>query len=102
MIELTKKTIAELRSGLRSGEFSAREIAEGFNAAVAGAKLLNAFTVTTPEDALAAAASADEARARGDLPSLAGIPLGIKDLFATRGIDTTAGSKILKGFRPPY
>ena len=66
------------------------------------AKSLNAYTVETPEDALAAADAADKARGSGDLPSLAGIPLGIKDLFATRGVDTTAGSKILTGFKPPY
>jgi aspartyl-tRNA(Asn)/glutamyl-tRNA(Gln) amidotransferase subunit A len=100
--ELTGKTIAELRDGFRSGEFTAREIAEGFSAAVAAAKLLNAYTVETPEDALAAAEAADKARGNGELPPLAGIPLGIKDLFATRGVDTTAGSRILKDFRPPY
>jgi aspartyl-tRNA(Asn)/glutamyl-tRNA(Gln) amidotransferase subunit A len=100
--ELTAKTIAELRDGFRSGEFTAREIAEGFSAAVAAAKLLNAYTVETPEDALAAAEAADKARGNGELPPLAGIPLGIKDLFATRGVDTTAGSRILKDFRPPY
>jgi aspartyl-tRNA(Asn)/glutamyl-tRNA(Gln) amidotransferase subunit A len=100
--ELTAKTIAELRDGFRSGDFTAREIAEGFSAAVAAAKLLNAYTVETPEDALAAAEAADKARGNGELPSLAGIPLGIKDLFATRGVDTTAGSRILKDFRPPY
>ena len=85
-----------------SGEFSAREIAEEFNAAVAAAKALNAFTVETPGDVLAAAEAADKARAAGDAGPLAGIPLGIKDLFATRGVDTTAGSHILKGFKPPY
>ena len=102
MTELTTKTIAELRDGFRSGEFTAREIAEGYNAAVAAAKLLNAYTVETPDDALAAADTADAARGSSDLPSLAGIPLGIKDLFATAGVDTTAGSNILKGFKPPY
>src|SRR5690349_21666463 len=101
-IELTSKTIAELRDGFRGGEFSAREIAEAYNAAVEAARLLNAYTVTTPEDALAAADAADKARGSGDLPSLAGIPLGIKDLFATQGVDTTSGSRILKGFKPPY
>jgi aspartyl-tRNA(Asn)/glutamyl-tRNA(Gln) amidotransferase subunit A len=99
---LTSKTISELRDGFRSGEFSAREIAESFNTAVEAAKLLNAYTVTTPEDALAAADAADKARGSGELGSLAGIPLGIKDLFATRGVDTTSGSRILKGFKPPY
>jgi len=99
---LTSRTIAELRNGFRSGDFSAREIAEAFNAAVAGARALNAYTVETPEDALAAADTADNARQRDDLQPLSGIPLGIKDLFATAGVDTTAGSNILKGFKPPY
>ena len=103
MSEITSLTIAELQSGIRSGEFSAREVAESYNAAVAGARALNAYTVETPEDALACAEAADKARAAGEeLAPLAGIPLGIKDLFATRGVDTTAGSGILKDFRPPY
>jgi aspartyl-tRNA(Asn)/glutamyl-tRNA(Gln) amidotransferase subunit A len=102
MNELTGLTIAELRDGFRGGDFAAREIAEAYNEAVAGAKLLNAYTVETPDDALAAARIADDARGGGNLPSLAGIPLGIKDLFATEGVDTTAGSRILKGFKPRY
>ena len=101
-MSLTAKTIAELRDGLRGGEFSAREVAEAFNAAVASARALNAFTVETPENALAAADAADAARGKGDVGPLAGIPLGIKDLFATQGVDTTAGSRILTGFKPPY
>ncbi len=101
-MSLTTKTIAELRNGFRGGEFTAREIAEAFNAAVAGARGLNAFTVETPDDALAAADAADAARGKSELGALAGIPLGIKDLFATQGVDTTAGSNILKGFKPPY
>ena len=99
MSELTAKTIAELRDGLRSGDFTARELADAYNDAVAAARLLNAYTVETPEDALAAAEAADSGKATG---SLAGIPLGIKDLFATRGVDTTAGSRILSGFKPEY
>ena len=102
MSDLTSLSIAQLRDGFRSGEFTAREIAEQYNAAVASARSLNAYTVETPEDALAAAEAADKARGGGNLGSLAGIPLGIKDLFATRGVDTTAGSRILKDFRPPY
>jgi len=103
MSEITSLTIAELQAGIRSGEFSAREVAESYNAAVAAARALNAYTVETPEDALACADAADKARAAGEeLAPLAGIPLGIKDLFATRGVDTTAGSRILKDFRPPY
>ena len=99
-MSLTTKTIAELRDGFRGGEFTAREVAEAYNTAVAGARALNAFTVETPDDALAAADAADKARGAGG--SLAGIPLGIKDLFATKGVDTTAGSAILKGFKPTY
>src|SRR5688500_20207692 len=95
MSEITAKTIAELREGFRSGDFTAREVAEAFNAAVAGARALNAFTVETPEDALAAADAADAARQSAEMGPLAGIPLGIKDLFATQGVDTTAGSRIL-------
>ena len=60
MTELTLKTITELREGFRAGEYSAREIAEAFNAAVEAGRLLNAYTVETPELALAAAKAADE------------------------------------------
>ena len=102
MSELTAKTIAELRDGISGGAFSAREVADAFNAAVAGGRALNAYTVETPELALAAADAADLARAAGELKPLSGVPLGIKDLFATEGVDTTAGSNILKGFKPTY
>jgi aspartyl-tRNA(Asn)/glutamyl-tRNA(Gln) amidotransferase subunit A len=97
--ELTSKTIAELRDGIRGRQFTAREVAEAFNAAVAAAKTLNAYMVETPDDALAAAEAVDSGKSTGPL---AGIPLGIKDLFATKGVDTTAGSRILEGFKPPY
>ena len=99
---LTTKTIAELRDGFRAGDFSAREIASDFNAAVEAGRSLNAWTVETPELALAAADAADQARAGNSLKPLSGIPLGIKDLFATEGVDSTSGSNILKGFKPPY
>ncbi|WP_338504647.1 Asp-tRNA(Asn)/Glu-tRNA(Gln) amidotransferase subunit GatA [Sphingomonas kaistensis] len=102
MAELNSLTLTELRDGFRGGEFSAREIAESFNAAVAAARALNAYTVETPEDALACADAADAARQSGELKPLSGLPLGIKDLFATVGVDTTSGSKILGGFKPPY
>lgn len=102
MSELTQKTITELRESFRGGDVSAREIAEAFNAAVVAGRSLNAYTVETPELALAAADEADRTRTTGDLKPLSGIPLGIKDLFATEGVDSTAGSNILKGFRPTY
>ncbi|MDP9422592.1 MAG: Asp-tRNA(Asn)/Glu-tRNA(Gln) amidotransferase subunit GatA [Pseudomonadota bacterium] len=102
MSELTLKTVTELREGFRAGEFSAREIAEAFNAAVEAGRPLNAFTVETPELALAAAEAADRDRTTNALKPLSGIPLGIKDLFATEGVDSTSGSNILKGFKPTY
>ena len=102
MSELTAKTVAELREGFLAGEYSAVEIALAFNDAVSAARTLNAYTVETPQDALLAAEAADKARAAGNPGTLSGIPLGIKDLFATRGVDTTAGSRILSGFKPPY
>jgi aspartyl-tRNA(Asn)/glutamyl-tRNA(Gln) amidotransferase subunit A len=97
--DLTSLSIAELRDGLRAADFKAREVAQAYVSAVSAARALNAFTVETPDDALAAADAADSGEATGPL---AGIPLGIKDLFATKGVDTTAGSHILNGFRPPY
>ncbi|KTT97593.1 Asp-tRNA(Asn)/Glu-tRNA(Gln) amidotransferase subunit GatA [Sphingomonas sanguinis] len=103
MTDLTTLGIAAIRDGVRDGQFKAREVAEAFNAKVAGADALNAFLVKTPEHALAAADAADAARAAGEtLKPLAGVPIGMKDLFATKGVATTAASKILEGFVPPY
>src|SRR3546814_14635466 len=67
-----------------------------FNANVAGAKALNAFIVETPEHALAAAKQADADRAAGTLKPLSGVPIGMKDLFATSGVQTTAASHMLE------
>ena len=102
MSNLTDLGVAQIRDGVREGAFSAREVAEAFNAAVASARALNAFVVETPETALAAAEQADRDRAAGDLKPLSGVPLGIKDLFATEGVQTTAGSHMLGGFEPVY
>jgi len=101
--DLTDLGIRQIRDGVAGGDFSAREVAEAFNAAVAAAKPLNAFIVETPDHALAAADKVDQARAAGDtLPSMAGVPIGMKDLFCTRGVQTTAASHILEGFKPEY
>jgi len=102
MTELTELGIAQIRDGFRAGDFSAREVAEAFNGAVAGAKALNAFIVETPEHALAAADAADQERASGSVRQLSGVPLGIKDLFCTEGVQTTAASHMLEGFVPTY
>jgi aspartyl-tRNA(Asn)/glutamyl-tRNA(Gln) amidotransferase subunit A len=102
MTDLTDLTVAEIRDGFRAGAFSAREVAEAFNANVAAAKALNAFIVETPEKALAAADAADAARASGTLKPLSGVPIGMKDLFCTEGVQTTAASHMLEGFVPTY
>ncbi|QJU59814.1 Asp-tRNA(Asn)/Glu-tRNA(Gln) amidotransferase subunit GatA [Sphingomonas sp. AP4-R1] len=102
MTVLTDLTVAQIRDGVRDGAFSAREVAEAFNAAVAGAKALNAYIVETPDHALAAADAADKARGEGALKPLSGVPIGMKDLFATAGVQTTAASHMLEGFVPPY
>ncbi len=102
MTALTDLGVAAIRDGVRDGAFSAREVAAAFVAAVEQGRGLNAFIVETPERALAAADAADAVRASGDLEPLSGVPLGIKDLFATKGVQTTAGSRVLEGFAPPY
>ena len=103
MTDLTDLGVAAIRDGVRAAGFSAREVAEAFIAKVSRAKALNAFLVETPEHALAAADAADAERAAGETPKpLAGVPIGMKDLFCTAGIPTTAGSHILEGFVPPY
>ena len=102
MTDLTNLTVAQIRDGHRAGDFSAVEVAEAFSANVAGAKALNAFIVETPEHALAAAKAADADRAGGMLKPLSGVPIGMKDLFCTNGVQTTAASHMLEGFIPRY
>jgi aspartyl-tRNA(Asn)/glutamyl-tRNA(Gln) amidotransferase subunit A len=101
--ELTNLGVKAIRDGVKAGDFTAREVAEGFNAAVAEAAALNAFIVTTPDAALEAADKTDAKRAVGeDLGAMGGVPIGMKDLFATHGVQTTAASNILGGFKPQY
>ena len=102
MSDLTDLGIAAIRDGVAAGSFSAREVADAFIAGVEKGRSLNAFLVETPEHAIAAAEAADRARTQGELLPLSGVPLGIKDLFATKGVETTAASEILKGFKPEY
>jgi aspartyl-tRNA(Asn)/glutamyl-tRNA(Gln) amidotransferase subunit A len=102
MAALTDLGIAAIRDGVRDGDFSAREVTTAFVEAVAGAKALNAFLVETPEHALAAADKADADRAAGTLKPMSGVPIGMKDLFCTEGVEATAGSLILGGFKPQY
>ncbi|BCA61925.1 Glutamyl-tRNA(Gln) amidotransferase subunit A [Sphingomonas sp. HMP9] len=103
MTDLTDLGVAGIRDGVRDGSFKAREVADAFIVKVSQAKALNAFLVETPEHAIAAAAAADTARAAGEtLKPLAGVPIGMKDLFCTKGVTTTAASHILEGFTPTY
>ena len=99
MAALTDLTLAEMKAGLAARQFSAVELTQAHLDAMAAARHLNAFIVETPELALAQAKAVDKGERTGPL---AGIPLGIKDLFATEGVQTTAGSKILEGFVPRY
>jgi aspartyl-tRNA(Asn)/glutamyl-tRNA(Gln) amidotransferase subunit A len=102
MSDLTGLTIAEARDGLKKKAFSAQELTEAHIKAMEKARALNAFVTETPEIARAGAAEADKRIAAGSARALEGIPLGIKDLFCTKGVLTTAGSHILDGFKPPY
>ncbi|HEX2727612.1 MAG TPA: Asp-tRNA(Asn)/Glu-tRNA(Gln) amidotransferase subunit GatA [Beijerinckiaceae bacterium] len=102
MTDLTDLSLAEARDGLRAKEFSAVELAKAHVAAVEKARALNAYILETPDRALAAAAASDDNLRRGEGRPLEGIPLGIKDLFCTEGVRTTACSHILDGFVPHY
>ncbi len=102
MSALTDLTIAAARRGLAAKEFSARDLTQAHVDAMAKARGLNAFITETPAQALDMAAESDRRLATGDAGALEGIPLAIKDLFCTKGVQTTAGSKILDGFVPPY
>jgi aspartyl-tRNA(Asn)/glutamyl-tRNA(Gln) amidotransferase subunit A len=102
MTQLTHLTLAEALKGLEKKDFSAKEITEAHISAVEAARHLNAFITETPELALEQAAASDARRARGNAGPLDGAPLAIKDLFCTKDVKTTASSKILGNFIPPY
>ena len=102
MTALTELSLAAARDGLRRKAFSARELAAAHVKAVEAARPLNAYLAETPERALAMADASDRRIGRGEALPLEGIPLAIKDLFCTEGVATTAGSRILGGFVPPY
>ena len=102
MTDLTSLTLAEARKGLADKTFTSLELTDAHLSAIEAARVLNAFVLETPEQARQMAREADGKIARGEAGPLAGIPLGIKDLFATRGVRTTACSKILGNFVPTY
>src|SRR6201747_1147806 len=102
MTDLTSLTLAEAREGLASKSFTSLELTDAHLGAIEAARALNAFVLETPDQARAMARAADAKIATGEGGPLGGIPLGIKDLFATRDVRTTACSKILGDFVPPY
>ena len=102
MTSLTNLTIAQARAKLQVREISAFELTESYIAAIEKAKILNAYVAETPEQARAMAKASDARLAKNQGRALEGIPLGIKDLFATKGVHTQACSHILDGFKPGY
>ncbi len=102
MTQLTSLTIAEARVALAKGEFTAQDLTQAHIKAVEAGRGLNAFITETPDLALEKAKESDQRRKAGQVGALEGIPLGIKDLFCTKGVRTTAASHILDGFIPPY
>ncbi len=102
MSDLTDLTLAGARDALLQKQISAVDLAKAHIAAIEKARALNAFIVETPEKALAMAQDSDAKIAKGEARPLEGLPLGIKDLYCTNGVQTTAGSHMLEGFVPPY
>jgi aspartyl-tRNA(Asn)/glutamyl-tRNA(Gln) amidotransferase subunit A len=98
----TDFTLADARDAVRAKKISSKELTRAFVAAVEAARPLNAFVTETPERALAMADASDARLAKGEARPLEGLPLAIKDLFCTKGVRTTAGSRILGNFIPPY
>jgi aspartyl-tRNA(Asn)/glutamyl-tRNA(Gln) amidotransferase subunit A len=102
MSELTRLTIAGARDALRAGDLTAADLTEACLTEIEGADALNAFVHHTPDMARQQAAEADARLRSGDAPAMCGIPLGIKDLFCTKGVASQAASHILGGFKPEY
>jgi len=102
MGELSKLTIADARDKMRAGEITSVEVTQSCLDAAAASDVLNAYCAHTPEIALEQAATADARIATGDAPDMCGIPLGIKDLFCTKGVASQAASNILGEFKPEY
>jgi len=102
-MELHAKTLAELAAGLESSDFTSLEVTRALLDRIAAHnEKLNAFVTVTADEALAAAARADQARAEGSGGALNGLPIIHKDIFCTRGVKTTCGSKMLENFISPY
>src|SRR5882757_3827837 len=102
MSDLTNLTLKSALAGLAEKPFSSEEITRAHVDAAEAARALNAFVLETPDKAIEMARASDERRAAGNAGPLEGAPLGIKDLFCTEGVVSTAGSRILGNFKPTY
>ena len=103
MTELTSLTISQALELMRAGDISARELTEAHLQRIEAIDpSIGAYLAVTADLAREQAAAADEARASGDDRPLLGIPIALKDVLSTRGIETTCGSRILKGYKPIY
>ena len=102
MSELSKLTIAQARDAMRKGDTTSAEITQACLTEIEGAGALGAFVHNTPQIATEQAKAADARIKAGDAPDMCGIPLGIKDLFCTKGVPSQAASRILEGFKPEY
>ncbi|HEY0292891.1 MAG TPA: Asp-tRNA(Asn)/Glu-tRNA(Gln) amidotransferase subunit GatA [Hansschlegelia sp.] len=102
MTDLLDLSFAQARAAMRAKDVSAVELTRAYLDAIEQARTLNAYVLETPEIALERARGSDERIAKGEAGALEGLPLGVKDLFCTEGVRTTACSKILGDFTPPY
>lgn len=102
MTDLTALTLAEARDALKAKRFTAVELTDAYIDAMEKARVLNAYITETPEKAREMARASDARIAAGKAGALEGLPLGIKDLYATEGVHTQACSHILDGFKPTY
>ena len=102
MSDITKLTLADARDAVQAKKISALELTQAHLASMEKARALNAYVVETPDKALAMARASDARIASGEAGPLEGLPLGIKDLYATEGVHMQACSHILDGFKPPY
>jgi aspartyl-tRNA(Asn)/glutamyl-tRNA(Gln) amidotransferase subunit A len=100
--DLTALTLAEARTALRDKQTTSVELTRAYLDAIEKAKALNAYIAVTADAALASATDSDARLAKGEARPLEGLPLGIKDLYATRQVHTQACSHILDGFKPEY
>lgn len=100
--DLTRLSLADTAKGLKAKDFTSKEVTASYLYAIENATALNAYIAVTADQALDMAAKSDQKLQKGEGGSLEGVPLGIKDLFATKGVHTQAASHILDGFKPEY